>query len=90
MSGELTNEESVSWREVLGDSSFTMTLLSGDEFIAPTTIWGIGDKNDLSSNSTSNLPEWSGDVFTGQFGIDALIGQEFLTGLSASITENDI
>ena len=90
MSGEMTNEESVSWREVLGDSSFTMTLLSGDDFIAPTTIWGIGDKNDLSSNSTSNLPAWSGDVFTGQFGIDALIGQEFLTGLSTSITENDI
>ena len=90
MSGKLTNEESVSWREILGDSSFTMTFLSGDDFVAPTTIWGIGDNNDLSSNSTSNLPAWSGDVFTGQFGIDALIGQEFLTGLSASISENDI
>ena len=90
MSGEMTNKGSVEWREVLNDSSFAMTLLSGDDFVAPTTIWGIGDKNDLSSNSTSNLPTWSGDVFTGQFGIDALIGQEFLTGLSASITENDI
>ena len=90
MSGEMTNKGSVSWRKVLSDSSFAMTLLSGDDFVSPTTIWGIGDKNDLSSNSTSNLPIWSGDVFTGQFGIDALIGQEFLTGLSASITENDI
>ena len=90
MSGEMTNKGSVSWRETLGDSSFAITLLSEDDFIAPTTIWGIGDQNDLSSNSTSDLPTWSGDVFTGQFGIDALISQEFLTGLSASITENDI
>ena len=43
MSGEMTNEGSVEWREVLGESSFAMTLLSGDDFIAPTTIWGIGD-----------------------------------------------
>ena len=42
----------------------------------------------MSPSSSSN--SWSGDVFTGQFGIDALIGQEILTGFSASITENDI
>ena len=88
MSGEITNEGSISWREVLGDSSFAMTLLTGDDFAAPTTIWGVGDYRDLSSSSSSN--SWSGDVFTGQFGIDALIGQEILTGLSASVTENDI
>ena len=27
MSGEMTNEGSVEWREVLGDSSFAMTLV---------------------------------------------------------------
>ena len=56
----------------------------------PTTVWGIGDYQDLNSNTSSNSQAWSGDVFTGQFGIDALITQEFLTGLSASITENEI
>ena len=90
MSGEMTNEGSVEWREVLGDSSFAMTLLSGDDFIAPTTIWGIGDYRDLNSSSSNNSHTWSGGVFMGQFGIDALIGQNTLTGLSASITENEI
>ncbi len=90
MSGELTNEGSVEWREVLGDSSFAMTLLSGDEFVAPATIWGIGDYRDLSASASNSSHSWSGEVFTGQFGIDALIGQNTLTGLSASITENDI
>ena len=88
MSGEMTNKGSIDWREVLGDSSFTMTLLAGEDFVAPTTIWGVGDNRGLSSSSSSQA--WSGDVFTGQFGIDALINQEFLTGLSASIVENEI
>ena len=88
MSGEMTNKGSIDWREVLGDSSFALTLLAGEDFVAPTTIWGVGDNRGLSSSSSSQA--WSGDVFTGQFGIDALIGQEFLTGLSASIVENEI
>ena len=88
MSGEMTNKGSVEWREVFGDSSFALTLLSGDDFVAPTTMWGVGDNRGLSSSSSSQA--WSGDVFTGQFGIDALINQEFLTGLSASIVENQI
>ena len=33
MSGEITNEGSISWREVLGDSSFAMTLLSGEDLL---------------------------------------------------------
>ena len=88
MSGEMTNEGSIDWREVLGDSSFTMTLLSGEDFVAPTTIWGVGDYRGLNSSSSSQA--WSGEVFTGQFGIDTLINQEYLTGLSASVVENEI
>ena len=80
MSGEMANKDSIDWREVLGDSSFTMTLLSGEDFVAPTTIWGVGDNRGLSSSSSSQA--WSGDVFTGQFGIDTLINQAYLTGLS--------
>ena len=53
-SGQMTNEDSVSWREILGDSSFAFTLLSGEEFTAPTTIWGIGDHRNLISSSLEN------------------------------------
>ncbi len=90
MSGEMLNEGSVSWHEVLGDSNFALTLLSGDEFAVPTTIWGIGDYRDLSSTRPNGSQAWSGAVFTRQYGIDTLINQELLTGLSASITENEI
>ncbi len=89
-SGQMTNEGSSAWQEVLGDSSFAFTLLSEENFTAPTTIWGIGDHRDLSSNSSEHIHNWSGTAFTGQIGIDSLIGKEVLTGISVSISENDI
>ena len=89
-SGERTNEGSVSWRELLGDSSFAITLLSGDDFVAPTSIWGIGDRRNLTSSSSNHAQDWTGDTFTGQLGIDTLIGEQILTGVSAAFSENDI
>ena len=90
LSGQMTNEGFIAWQEILGDSSFAFTLLTGEDFTAPTTIWGIGDHRDLSSNSSENIHNWSGTAFTGQIGIDTLIGEEVLTGISASVSENDI
>ncbi len=89
-SGQMTNESSFAWQEVLGDSSVAFTLLSGEDFNAPATIWGVGDHRDLSSNSSENILNWSGKAFTGQIGIDTLIGEEIITGISASFSENDI
>ena len=90
LSGEMINEGAVSWQKVLGDSAFAMTIFSGEDVVTPTTIWGIGDHRDLSSSSSSNSQDWTGDTFTGQIGIDTLIGEEILTGVSASFSENNI
>ena len=53
LSGEMTNEGAVPWRDVLGDSAFAMTILSGEDVVTPTTIWGIGDRRDLTSSSAN-------------------------------------
>ena len=83
--GEYINNDSTSLRSLLGDSSFAFSLLSADQFATPATVWGIGDYRNLSSNSSG---EWTGEVFTGHIGIDALVGQGLLTGMSASFNEN--
>ncbi len=90
LSGEITNKGEVSWRELLGDSAFAMTILSGEDVVTPTTIWGIGDHRDLTSNASNHAHDWTGDTFTGHIGIDTLIGEEILTGVTASFAENDI
>ncbi len=90
LSGEMTNKGEVSWREVLGDSAFAMTILSGDDVVTPTTIWGIGDHRNLTSSSSDHAQDWTGDMFTGHIGIDALINDRLITGISASVSESDV
>ncbi len=89
-SGEAFNENSTTFKSFLGDSSFAMSLISGNEFAIPTTLWGIGDYQNLSSTGHSESIDWTGDLFTGHIGIDALIQEGLLTGISASVSESEV
>ena len=88
--GEYINNDSTSLRSLLGDSSFAFSLLSADQFTSPATVWGIGDYRDLSPNSSNRTEVWEADAFTGHIGLDSMIGQQILTGVSASFNENII
>ena len=89
-SGEIVNENSTTLKSFLGDSSFAMSLITGDEFAVPATLWGIGDLQDFSSATSNRTIDWSGDLFTGHIGIDALINDGLLTGISASVSESEV
>ena len=90
-SGDAVNENTTSLKSFLGDSSFAVTLNSGDEFAIPTTLWGLGDYQNLSPTSRSrDSINWSGDLFTGHIGIDALISDRLITGISASVSESEV
>ena len=67
-----------------------MSLISGDEFAIPTTLWGLGDYQNLSPIGRNQTIDWSGDLFTGHIGIDTLINEGLLTGISASVSESEI
>ena len=88
--GELINGDTMSMRSILGNSSFTIDLFPEAEFTSPATIWGLGDHRDLKSSSRTSANSWNGDVFTGQIGFDAKVGQNILAGLSASVVESDV
>ena len=90
-SGDAVNENTTTLKSFLGDSSFAMTINSGDEFAIPTTLWGLGDYQKLSpTRSSRDSIDWSGDLFTGHIGIDALIQEGLLAGISASVAESDV
>ncbi len=89
-SGETINENSTTLKSFLGDSSFAMTLNSGDEFAIPTTLWGLGDYQNLSPTGRNHTIDWSGDLFTGYLGIDSLINDSLLTGISALVSESEV
>ena len=90
VSGDALNDDSISMRNFLGESSFTMPVLSGGSVATPTNLWGIGNFQELSSNSLDNTEDWSADLFTGHLGIDTKINSDTLTGLSYSVTEADV
>ena len=89
-SGEAINENSTTLKSLLGDSSFAMSLISGDDFAIPTTFWGLGAYQNISSSEYNQNIDWSGDLFTGQIGIDALVQEGLLVGISASVAESEV
>ena len=88
--GERLNESLTTMKSFLGDSSFAVSLISEDEFAIPTTLWGLGDYQDFSSPRSNQTFDWSGDLFTGHIGIDALIREGLLAGISASVSESEV
>ena len=88
-SGDAINESSTTLKLFLGNSSFAISL-SDDEFAIPTTFWGLGDYQKLSTIDDGKAFDWSGDLFMGHFGIDALIREGVLAGVSASVAESEI
>ena len=90
VSGDALNNKSKSFRSFLGESSFTMPILNGVNVTTPTNIWGIGNHQELSSDSRVNSENWTGELFTGHLGIETLLETGTETGLSYSITEADI
>ena len=81
--GEAINDNSMTLREVLGSSSFAISLFPETDGPSMATIWGLGDYRDLKSTERSNSRSWDADVFTGHLGLDALVGQGLLVGISA-------
>ena len=88
--GEAINGNSMTLREVLGSSSFAISLFPETDGPSMATIWGLGDYRDLKSTESSNSHSWDADVFTGHLGFDAMVDQGLLVGISAAITESDI
>ena len=88
--GEAINGNSMTLREVLGSSSFAISLFPETDRPSMATIWGLGDYRDISSAEGSDAGSWDADVFTGHLGLDAMVGQGLLVGISAAVTESDI
>ena len=88
--GDAINGNSMTLREVLGSSSFAISLFPETDGPSMATIWGLGDYRDISSAEGSGSGSWDADVFTGHLGLDAMVGHGLLVGISAAVTESDI
>ena len=88
-SGKALNENTVTLQDFLGNSSFTLSLSPENFGTNTTTLWGIGDNQELASRNSLNQSSWDGINFTGHLGIDTMMNHGILTGFTTSITESE-
>ena len=89
-SGDALNKNSMTLLNYLGNSSFAIGLYPENESTNLATVWGIGDIRDLNSRNNLTQSSWDGDIFTGHLGIDTMVGQNLLAGISTSVTESNL
>ena len=87
--GSLANE-SLTLREIIGNSSFSFNLFEQTDIANSTTVWGLGNIQDISGRQSIGQQTWAGDTFIGQFGLDARIGDDSLTGVAYSFSDATI
>ena len=84
--GRDVQNDSVDWKKMMGNSSFTMPLNAldgGGGTIGNTTVWGNGSYTNLSGGSSDKV-EWDGDVSGITLGVDTKVSPGLLLGLSVS------
>ena len=72
------DNRTVSWRQLLGGSSFLMSFGAGGENSRQWNLWGNGDIQSFDGDSHD------GDIYTGYLGADLRIRQDLLAGVSVS------
>ena len=70
--------QTLSWRQLLGDSSFLMSFGEGGANNRKWTLWGSGNIQSFDSDSHD------GDIYTGYLGADLRIKENWLAGVSVS------
>ena len=88
--GTVTNQDSQMLKDMLRNSSFSIGLQPDTTITNNATIWGVNDTGEISSSKIQNSKNWSGELSTNQVGIETLLSQNILAGLTASISSAQI
>ena len=84
-------DETLDWKRMLGNSSFVMSLDSGDDTGFGATVWGSGEYTGLDSKSDApDVPDWRGEVISVQLGVDKRVHDDLLVGGLVSWSEGDV
>ena len=88
--GHAINEDTLSLRSVLGESSFVFSLSPEQSGYNIGSVWGLGDQVDIFEENLSESNSIDGDVFVGHFGADTKLSQDSLVGLQVSLSESEL
>ena len=91
-SGELTNNDSLNWRNLLADTSFQINLTEGNNLPYSLNLWGSASTQEFNFDQLASSSEdyWTGDMYSGFIAIDSQFGNGILTGLSIASSDSKV
>ena len=90
LGGQSLNEQ-VDLRELLrDDTEIAINLSSDNAVLNNTTAWLKSENQNIYNLNHTDSTAWSGDFYSGNYGIDFQLGSGLLLGIASSISENDI
>ena len=72
------------------DTDIAIKLTSDNPILNNTTAWLKSENQNVYNLNNSDSTAWSGDFYTGNFGIDTQLNSGLLLGISTSISEHEI
>ena len=82
--GPAAGAESMTFEQVLGDSSFMLPSSGEEGGPGRFAAWGCGDYRNLAGGGGNGAVAWDGEVFSLHVGADVQLGAGVLAGLSVS------
>ncbi len=68
--GQIDNSD-FEWNSLIYDSNFSLNLTSNYDSKFSTSVWGLGNSQDITGKFSNHSGNWSGEMNSAQLGIDS-------------------
>ena len=90
LSGQTLNNQNDLLDLLRDDTEIAIRLTSDNSILNNTTAWLKSDNQNIYNLNHTDSTTWSGDFYTGNFGIDTQFNSGLLIGIATSMSEHDI
>ena len=90
LSGQTLNDQTDLMDMLRDDTEIAIRLTSDNSILNNTTAWLKSENQNIYNIANTNSNSWTGEFYTGNFGIDTQLDSGLLLGIATSTTENDI
>ena len=90
LTGQTLNQQDDLMDLLRDDTHIAIGLTTDNAILNNTTAWLKSENHNVYNLNRSDSANWSGDFYTGNFGIDTRLNSGLLLGIATSISERDI
>ena len=90
LTGQTLNQQDDLMDLLRDDTHIAIGLTTDNAILNNTTAWLKSENQNVYNLNRTDSADWSGDFYTGNFGIDTRLNSGLLLGIATSISERDI